>query len=155
MIPDLYDYFNQPWAAALYHRNFPKVWEDVYEILVNGETVEGVKLIDEVRKRLEENEWKPVGVPPVPSLLSHLILVGFQLTKMQADEIEEICRDSHLIPVIEKKILSFLHKSYIYLPMYTHQLLLVRWILHQIKTSPLFVKTMYDVKKERQPTSIF
>lgn len=64
------------------------------------------------------------------------------MNQMQKDEIEEVLRDTNLVPVIEKKIFDFLHDNYMYLPMYVHQML-IRWIMHQIHTSPLFVKTTF------------
>ncbi|EFA04891.2 Uncharacterized protein C20orf26-like Protein [Tribolium castaneum] len=123
MIPDMFQFFDEPWACAIYYRDFPRVIDEISELLLTAETNEGVKLVDEVRAQLEKNDWNP-------------------LTKIQTDEIEEMCRDTSLIPLIERKVLDFLHDNFMYLPMYVHQLL-IRWILHQIQTSPLFVKTTF------------
>lgn len=62
MISDLFEFFDQPWACALYHKDFPKIQNEISDLLLTAETTEGVKLVDEVRGRLEKNEWTPVSI---------------------------------------------------------------------------------------------
>jgi hypothetical protein len=70
MIPDFFDYFNQPWACAIYHKHFPAVLDEIHDLLSNAQTNEGTKLIDEVRNMLETNGWNPVR----PVLLVSFVL---------------------------------------------------------------------------------
>ncbi|XP_045466200.1 cilia- and flagella-associated protein 61-like isoform X2 [Harmonia axyridis] len=118
MVPDLLEFFKEPWTCAIYYDRFKEVREKIYETIVETEVENGKSLADMTHAHLIKNNWK-------------------HLKKEQKLQILRLFNESNLRDKIEDEIVEYIAANTIELPMYAHPNL-IRNILHDYEKSPMF-----------------
>ncbi|KAK9886454.1 hypothetical protein WA026_016737 [Henosepilachna vigintioctopunctata] len=118
MIPDLFEYFKEPWTCGIYYDRFTEVREKVKRNLVDIPLANGKSLAENTYDVLVENNWK-------------------DLTKQQKVDILQLFNESNLRNRMEQLIVDYVEENANHLPMYAHPILL-RSILHDYEKSPMF-----------------
>lgn len=63
-IEDFFGFFAEPWAYAIYHKNFSNVMDNIDQLFKATKSCNGKSLVAEVTERLEENDWNLVSLLP-------------------------------------------------------------------------------------------
>ncbi|XP_052270971.1 cilia- and flagella-associated protein 61-like [Dreissena polymorpha] len=97
LIKDLYKYFNETWALALYHDRFADFREELRELLITR-PMDGSESLEEKVRTLVD--------PEMP------------LSEKQRGELEQLYGETGAKRAVEARLLNFLSYNYYHLPMY-------------------------------------
>lgn len=59
-VHDFYGFFAEPWAYAIYHKNFSNAMDTIDQLFKASKTNDGKSLVAKITEKLEENEWNLV-----------------------------------------------------------------------------------------------
>ncbi|XP_017777395.1 PREDICTED: cilia- and flagella-associated protein 61-like [Nicrophorus vespilloides] len=117
-VPDLFEYFDKPWASALFHDDFPYLEEDIMRMLSSKSIMPGASPIEDLVRLFNENGYKPLSTQEMDVLLDKF-------------------KDSPYEELIVEKLLDFLGNNLKSLPMYAHPIL-ISYLLAGYEESSLF-----------------
>ncbi|KAJ8956355.1 hypothetical protein NQ318_015093 [Aromia moschata] len=120
VITDLYEYFKQPWAYAIYHDRFEALLDDLNSLVTSTMFNQEISLVSELIEAYKEVKWK-------------------ELTADQKDVLEDMFALQTYPKILEQKVLEFVQTNLDHLPMYAHPLI-VKTLLSGYKNSPMFSK---------------
>ncbi|XP_044753207.1 cilia- and flagella-associated protein 61-like isoform X2 [Coccinella septempunctata] len=120
VINDFFEFFKEPWLCGIVYDKFPQLLDEVRELFLNEEVEDDKTMVEIVTEYFETNKW---GI----------------LTERQNYEISCILRDSTVINEIEEKVLEYIQKNRIHLPMFAYPSLIQRLLENHTK-SPMFTK---------------
>ncbi|CAH1118654.1 unnamed protein product [Phaedon cochleariae] len=118
LITDLFDYFKEPWAYALYHDKFDYLLDDLNMLMTSSVGVSGHSIINDLITLYKQHKWNPLST---------------EANVM----IEEKFRALAYPKIIEQKLLDFIKENLDYLTMYAHPVV-IRALLRNYENSPLF-----------------
>ncbi|KAG5866672.1 hypothetical protein JTB14_013124 [Gonioctena quinquepunctata] len=118
MITDLFEYFKEPWAYALYHDKFNHLLDELNMLMTSTVGVSGQSLINDVITMYKQHKWQA-------------------LSEDANEQMEEKFSMYAYPKIIEQKVLDFIKKNLSDLPMYAHPVV-VRALLRNYENSPLF-----------------
>ncbi|XP_057670515.1 cilia- and flagella-associated protein 61-like isoform X2 [Diorhabda carinulata] len=119
LITDLFAYFKEPWAYALYHQDFSCLLDELNMLMTSSVGSSGhATLINDLINLYKEHKWKKLPTE------SKIIL-------------EEKFKSLAYPKMIEQKVLNFLKSHLDLLPMYAHPLI-IKDLLKNFSNSPLF-----------------
>ncbi|KAL3269155.1 hypothetical protein HHI36_008234 [Cryptolaemus montrouzieri] len=120
MINDLFEFFKQPFLSGMVYDKFPSLMEEIRELFLGMEVQTDKTIADSVVEMLDKNNWKI-------------------LNDLQNIQLRRLLHDSILVSEIEDKVLEYIQKNRIHLPMYAYPSLVGR-LLRSHKQTPLFSK---------------
>ncbi|KAJ8916545.1 hypothetical protein NQ315_000187 [Exocentrus adspersus] len=122
MISDLYEYFREPWAYAIYHDKFDALLEELNILMTSTMAsysgTSGFSLISAVIDAYKDNNWKP-------------------LSQEMMDSLTDNFNNEPYPKLLETKVLDFIRDNLDSLPVYAHPIV-VKSILEGFNKSPLF-----------------
>ncbi|CAH1279957.1 unnamed protein product [Diabrotica balteata] len=119
LITDLFEYFREPWAYALYHEDFHDLLEELNMLMTSSVSTNGRgSLINDLINLYKQNKWDKISQESKEILEEKFKRLGYP-------------------KYIERKVLNFIKQHLDLLPMYAHPII-IKDILKNYANSPLF-----------------